>query len=465
MTDSARLESLLVDHPSADDDVLVFTLASETTKREAVALARRVADDARGAGLGPGEPVAVQMPNGPEMVAAMFGVWIAGGVFVPVNARAPETEVAHVVDATRPRLLVREIGRPEPAAGHVAVHDSGIALVLFTSGTTGRPKAVLHGHGEYLAILDRVLGGIGAAPKARTMPNLIPVSLALNAGIYNVLFAFRSGAPIAIMDRFATGDFAEMVRRFSIRSTVLPPAAMVMLADDDALDSLEPLTFVRSITAPLPPDQARRFRERFGVFVLNSYGQAEMGEVIGWSAADAREHPDKIGAAGRPHPGVDIRVDTDGELWIRPAAMTRGYAAGGDLADRLDADGYLRTGDLARVDADGFVWIEGRVSDLINRGGNKVVPGEVEDVLRAVPGVADAAVVGVADERLGQVPVAFVVPADAADPPQPAALEAACRAVLTPYKVPVRFETIDALPRNEIGKVLRADLAVRPSGR
>jgi long-chain acyl-CoA synthetase len=292
----------------------------------------------------------------------------------------------------------------------------------------------------------------------------VPVSIALNAGIYNVCFGLRAGAAIVLMPRFTTREFAELVRRYQIRSTVLPPAAMVMLATDAAVTDLAPLRYVRSITAPLSPPAARRFMERFGTVVLNSYGQAEVGEVVGWTAADARAHPEKLGAAGRPHKGVDIRVVDDaardvapgavGELLVRPPRMAAGYAGGASLDDRVDAEGFVRTGDHARVDPEGFVWIEGRTSDLINRGGNKVFPEQVEEVLRLVPGVDDVAVVGRPDERLGQVPVAVVVGSASDDD-----LEAACRAELAPYKVPVAFTRADALPRNEIGKLLRAQLA------
>src|SRR5947208_1715255 len=168
---------------------------------------------------------------------------------------------------------------------------------------------------------------------------------------------WRAGAAIVIMDRFATADFAELVTRYQIRSTVLPPAAMTMLADDAAVTDLSPLRYVRSITAPLSPLAARRFHDKFGVTVLNGYGQAEIGEVIGWTAADAREHPEKLGAVGRPHKGVDVKIAGDdpvGELLVRPPRT----AAGLD-STRVDDDGFVHTGDLARIDEDGFVWIEG----------------------------------------------------------------------------------------------------------
>jgi alkylation response protein AidB-like acyl-CoA dehydrogenase len=142
-----------------------------------------------------------------------------------------------------------------------------------------------------------------------------------------------------------------------------------------------------------------------------------------------------------------------GELTVRPPRMASGYLGGSGFSDRLDAEGYLRTGDLARVDTDGFVWIESRVSDVINRGGNKVLPAQVEDVLRSAFGVRDAIVVGASDARLGEVPVAFFV-GDA----DPGDLDSWCRDQLVAYKVPVAFHRVDALPRNEIGKVLRREL-------
>jgi long-chain acyl-CoA synthetase len=248
---------------------------------------------------------------------------------------------------------------------------------------------------------------------------------------------------------------------------------MVALNDDPAVTDLTPLRYVRSITAPLSPLQARRFTEKFGVTVLNGYGQAEIGEVIGWTAADAREHPEKLGALGRPHPGVDVKIvdesgeDTNGKsregevgrLLVRAPSMAAGDASGGDFADRLDADGFLDTGDLGRIDTEGFVWIEGRAGDVINRGGNKVFPEAVEEVLRLAPGVVDVAVVGMPDDRLGEVPVAFVVVGGGEGGVTDDDLRVVCKEHLVPYKVPVAFHRIDELPRSEVGKVLRRDLA------
>jgi acyl-CoA synthetase (AMP-forming)/AMP-acid ligase II len=462
-----NLGNLLIDHPFADGRELLCTIDEVRNAGEARSAARATAEKLRAAGVEPGQGVAVRLPSGPDLVTTMAGIWLADAVFVPLNERSPQAEVDHVLATVRPAALLDEHGITRLA--EPMRHDPGVAFVTWTSGTTGTPKAILQTHSGYLELLDRVLAplrGDGGRPKEarEPTPNLVPVSIALNAGIYNVCFGLRAGAAIVLMPRFSTREFAELVERYQIRSTVLPPAAMVMLVTDPDVRDLAPLRYVRSITAPLSPPAARRFMERFGTVVLNSYGQAEVGEVVGWTAADAREHPDKLGAAGRPHKGVDIRVVDDtgcavepgavGELLVRPPRMAAGYAGGASLADRVDAEGFVRTGDHARVDTDGFVWIEGRTSDLINRGGNKVFPEQVEEVLRLVPGVDDVAVVARLDERLGEVPVAVVV-GSARDED----LEAACRTELAPYKVPVAFARADALPRNEIGKLLRKQLA------
>ena len=442
-----NLASLLLDHPFADEDDLVHTVDQSVAAGDVRSRAQAVAEQLR---VEPGQAVAVQMANGPDLVATMVGVWIAGGVYVPVNPRLPDSERDDVLTATRPGVLItatdsRRLDDP-------MTYADGVAFVMWTSGTTGRPKPIQHTHTAYVELLDRVLGPLrGANPAASARPpspNLIPVSMALNAGLYNVLFGLRAGAALVIMDGFDPVTFAELVARFEIRSTVLPPAAMSMLSDS-AVTDLAPLRYVRSITAPLSPLQARRFVDRFGVSVLNGYGQAELGEVIGWTAADAEAHPEKLGAIGRPHPGVEIRISDDGHLLVRPPNTAAG------IDERFDADGFVDTGDLAHVDDDGFVWIDGRAGDVINRGGNKVFPEAVEEVLRLSPAVDEVAVVGVADQRLGEVPVAFVVGREVADDE----LRALCREHLVAYKVPVAFHWLASLPRSEAGKVLRRELA------
>ena len=441
-----RLSALLCDHPFADDEGLLFTVDEQMTAGEARA---RVAAIAATIDVEPARAIAVRLPNGPELVCTMVAVWEAGAVHVPLNDRLPRSEIDEICRETGAAAIIDADGYRR--LDGATTYPDDVAFIVWTSGTTGRPKPILHTHTSYLELLDRMIGPLkgGGTRTGPPSPNLIPVSMALNAGLYNSLFGLRVGAALVIMDRFEPHDFATLVGRFEIRSTVLPPAAMVMLNDSD-VESLAPLKYVRSITAPLSPLQAKRFADRFGAFVLNSYGQAEMGEVVGWTAADAKEFPEKIGAAGRPHPGVEIRLSDEGHLLVKPKQAALG------LDDRRDGDGFIDTGDIARIDHEGFVWIDGRVSDLINRGGNKVFPDAVEEVLRLHADVDDAAVVGVPDERLGEVPVAFIVGSVDA-----AALIAHCREHLVAYKVPVEFIEIDEFPRSEVGKILRRELATR----
>jgi len=438
------LADLLLEHPFPDDQEVLFTVHESMTVAQA---RQRVTEIAAELDVASGQAVAVQLPNGPELMCTMVAIWTLGAVHVPLNERLPEPEIESILNEIGAVALVDSSG-VRKLSGSVT-YPEDVAFIVWTSGTTGKPKPILHTHTAYLELLDRVLAplrGRGERSGPPT-PNLIPVSMALNAGLYNSLFGLRAGAAVVMMDRFTPEDFASLVDRFQIRSTVLPPAAMVMLADSD-LKSLVPLKYVRSITAPLSPLNARRFTERFGCFVLNSYGQAEMGEVIGWTAADAKEHPEKIGAAGRPLPGVQIRIDDEGHLLVRPPNAAVG------IDERRDIDGFIDTGDIASIDDDGFVWIDGRVSDLINRGGNKVFPDSVEEVLRLHPSVNDVSVVGVPDERLGEVPVAYIVGSRCDDEE----LVEHCRNYLVPYKVPIAYRWIDALPRSEVGKVLRRDL-------
>jgi long-chain acyl-CoA synthetase len=461
------LTDLLDDHPAADEAPIAHTAGESITAAELRSAAGDVAGSLQAVGVEPGTAVAVVAPNTLDALAAMFGVWKAGGVYVPISPRTPDPERAHFVESVRP-AVVRE------ADG--TVHQSGVdpatypdsAFVMWTSGTTGTPKPILHGHEQYLELIDRVLRPLRAkAPTGKApSPNLIPVPLTTNAGLYNVLFGLRAGAPLVLMDGFDPYEFAELVHRFEIRSTVLPPGALTMITDTERIDDLSPLRYIRCITAPLSPTAARRFVDRFpDVSVLNGYGQAEIGEVIGWTAADSKQHPDKVGAVGRPHPGVEIRivtgdgvpvdVDVVGELWVKPPQKMKSYADG--TTPSLGTDGFWRTGDLARVDPEGFVWIEGRQSDVINRGGNKVFPAQVEEVIRLDPDVAEAVLVGIPDERLGELPVAFIVGTDA----DPTRLDQLCRSHLVAYKVPARFEIVDELPRTEVGKIRRAELVAR----
>src|SRR4051812_20636634 len=409
--------------------VLVHAGGRATTRGELQRSAAELAAALRAHDLA-GRAIGVRMPNEPATIAAWFAIWQAGAAFVPLNPRSPDAEVERAIETVGAAAVIDGDGLRLCDGDAARAIDPGDAIVQFTSGTTGRPKAVPLQHETISALLDAVIGSLrggraaGAAGTAGTsdgrppMPNLVPMSLSLWAGIYQVLFAFTIGAPVVLMDSFEPRAFARLVREFEITSSVLPPAALVMLTSDPEITTLAPLRYVRSVSAPLSPAQARRFHERFGIAILNGYGQTELGgEAIGWTAADWKEFgTEKLGAVGRPHAAFQLRVrgsagelapvDEVGELEIRSSsALPPADAA---MEGRVTDDGWLRTGDLARIDADGFVWIEGRVSAMINRGGLKVFPDEVEELLRGHPAVEDAAGGGGAGGGPGEGPRGFV---------------------------------------------------------
>ena len=355
--------------------------------------------------------------------------------------------IVHAVASTPLRVAV--LAPDEPRA---VTPDQ--AIVQFTSGTTGAPKAVVLRHDTVGELLDTVIGSLRGArqgDRAR-MPNLVPMSLSLWAGIYQVLFAFKLGVPVVLMAAFEPQEFARLVREHGIRSSVLPPAALVMLTDDPAVTSLEPLRYVRSVSAPLSPAHARRFHERFGVAILNGYGQTELGgEAIGWSAADWKEFGADEARRGRSS-ARRVRAARRGPTTARSARPTMSASwrsarppplppADAAMEGRVTPDGWLRTGDLARIDADGFVWIEGRVSAMINRGGLKVFPDEVEECIRGHRRCR---------RRRGRRHRRTTVSARSRGPSSSArvdlvTLQDHCRAELAPYKVPAGVTLVAAL--------------------
>jgi len=483
------LATLLTDADAPLDAPLVFWRDRTYTRAEIADAAETLSQQLRRAGVAEGNAVSALVPSEPIGVVMLFGIWGAGAVCAPLNPRLPEPELERLIADVRPAAVVKPAHEPGSLRAQVLsrrdeprAYDADVALIMTTSGTTGPPKRVLLGHESVIASVDSALnkirGGGGPKPEGKTldaprrapMPNLVPMPLALWSGIYNTLFASRVGAAIILLHPFDSRDFADAVTRFELKSTVLAPPMITMLSDDPSITSLAPLRFVRSGTAPLSPSEARRFRDRFGVTVLNSYGQTELGgEIVGWNADDTRRYGDaKLGSVGRPHEGIEVRIVRDdgsdaeanepGEIWARSPFVMRGYASDTrELDTRLDPDGFLRTGDIGHLDPDGFLWIDGRVSDAINRGGLKVYPGDVEEVLRAEPAVADVCVAGVPDRRVGEVPWAWIVLASGAALDGDA-LAQRCRDRLAPYAVPARFLAVDELPRNEVGKLLRRTL-------
>jgi long-chain acyl-CoA synthetase len=266
-------------------------------------------------------------------------------------------------------------------------------------------------------------------------------------GMFFVVKSAVDGRTVCLLDRFTVKGWADAVRRHRPKVTGLVPSAMKMVLDAGVPRSdLESLRAVTSGTAPLSPELQTTFEERYGIPVLITYGATEFaGAVAGWTIRDHREFgAAKRGSVGRAHPGCELRiVDADtGEVQAtNESGLLEVQTA------QAPGAGWVRTSDMARIDADRFVWIEGRADGAINRGGFKIDPAGVARTLETHPAVREAAVVGLADERLGEVPVAMVELCEGAIQPSEEELLAFAREHLTRYYVPTRFLVVDEIPR------------------
>lgn len=470
--------------PLPPETPCVTSGAATWTRGQVLAAAEAVADALREAGAGPGTLVAGVLDNDPSFVPAMFGVWLSGAAVAPLNPLLPGAELDAMLDRLRPHLVMRRApgepaGAGEDLARRIEVHRRGgphqvleddAALVLHTSGTTGPPRPIVHTHRSFTSSIESHMGFLGTRQKVRSSPgapNIVAVPLFLMGGVLNTLLAVRNGRELLLLARFDVEPFVELVERHRIPSVAVTPTMLYMILEAEVEPArLSSLRYVRTGSMPLSPVLAGRFSERFKVPVVNAYGMTETcGEVVGWSREEL-EHfaATKTGSVGRAHGDVTVRIVGDdgadvapgevGELCVQSPYLLRRYLAA-DTADRFLDEGSLRTGDLARVDEDGFVWIVGRLTDVIVRGGFKILPEEVEEALRRHPQVLDALVAGVPDDRLGEVPHALVVTRGDV---QAEALMAFARSELAAYKAPVAVHLAEEIPRSAVGKPLRAEV-------
>jgi acyl-CoA synthetase (AMP-forming)/AMP-acid ligase II len=435
-------------------------------------------------GLGAGAPVGLMLRNRPVALGTLLGLLRAGACVVTVNpllgaerlrADLPGLGLPLLLGAPDDLALVPveqlpatargalgTLGEPialTQSAGSPAVADaSGVAVRMLTSGTTGPPKRI----DLRYEMLDLVMRGAkhyetgtGSDVRLRSGVVIVNAPLVHVSGVFRVVQAMLDGRRIALLERFTVDGWIAAVREHRPKTVSLVPTALRMVLDADVDDDV--FASIRSVvsgTAPLDPDLAEAFTARYGVPVLTSYGATEFGGgVAGWNLADHEQFAaTKRGSVGRAHAGCSLRVvdaDDGHDLGLDAVGLLEVRAA------QLGTDAWVRTTDLARVDADGFLWIVGRADQTILRGGYKVQPEVVRAALERVPGVAEAAVVGVPDERLGAVPVAAVERRPGADLDEESVL-AAASAHLARYEVPVAVTVVDALPRTASGK---ADLA------
>lgn len=375
-----------------------------------------------------------------------------------LTMRVPATLGDQLTSQFGPVRIVDRSGAPQ--------YPAGTAFVLQTSGTTGPAKRVPVTYRNLTAAVHSMrsqVREVGALdqPRLRRSVAILNTSLSHTSGMLAFCLNIMEGRRLALLDRFEPVRWAELVRDFHVRSAGVPPAALAMLLDADVDPNwLSSLLMIRSGTAPLDPELAVRFEARFGIPVVQAYGATEFQGIASWTLPDYREWiASKRGSVGRAHTGVELRVTDPESGVVRPAA------AGGRLEVRTaqasveTPNGWVKTNDLARIDEDGFLWILGRTDDVINRGGLKVDAVAVAHALESHPWVIAAAVVGIPDARLGEVPCAAIVLSPDAPQPTPELLEKSLgeylRDRLTPYMLPARYEVVDALPRNDLLKINR----------
>jgi len=399
---------------------------------------------------------------GPGVLAALAPDWGRPGLLEAV--RAAGAAGLRVADGTAARVAGTGYA---PGRAHFTA-PAGTAASMLTSGTTGVPKRVaitLDGlaHAVHSATVHHEGDRADAPPRLRDATSIIDLPLFNVTSYLDIAMTAAAGRRICLMRRFEPLSWGQAVRDHRVVVALLVPAAMRMVLDAGIpREWLTSLRVVRSGSAPLDPGLAEAFEDTYGVPVIVSYGATEFsGALAGLTMKDRRRWGvSKRGSVGRAHPGVELRiVDPDDGRELGAGAVGVLEARAPQITGAAPG-AWTRTNDLARIDPDGFVFIEGRVDDVIIRGGFKVDPRAVADALRRHPGVVDAAVVPLPDQRLGQVPVAAVTLAgDWPGQDMQAELQTWVRAHLAPYAVPVTIRSVDALPRTPTMKIAKGVLA------
>ncbi len=460
------------------------------TFAELDALSNAFAHHLASAGVGPGDRVAVMTSNRVELVLAVQGASRLGGAAVMVSPAWKATEVGHAVALTQPMhgvadgtgvaLLTEALGadrvtdlddattlaatqagpttRPEPATDPEPTDD---AVLVFSSGTTGLPKAVRHTHASMGAATAHWVTCLGLTADDRFQVATPPTHI---LGLLNLLAAAEAGATVRLHARF---DLDEVLRcieadRLTLEIAVAPIAlAMANHPDLERFD-LSSLRYIMWGATPVTESVAATVTARTGVRWLPAYGASELPVI----ACNPVDHPEewRLDSAGVPAPDVELRVvdlvtglplpaGETGEIQARSPSLMAGYLPDDANADAF-ADGWYRTGDIGWLEPEGWVHLTDRAKEMIKVKGFQVAPAEIEAVLLGHPSVVDCAVFGVPDEQAGEVPVAAVV-LDPAHPVDPDELQALVADTLATYKQLRRVVVVDAIPRLPSGKALR----------
>ncbi|MBI3007759.1 MAG: AMP-binding protein [candidate division NC10 bacterium] len=450
------------------------------------------ADHLRARGISAGDVVGLILPNAPALVAHLFGILRIGATVLPLNPNLTPRELSLMLEDSRARAIVttgdlalqlgrvrsltpslKEViavhpGRPlERAAGTPGSRIGGspdeTAFLVYTAGTTGRPKGVMLTHRNVLANTAQVAERTGLAPADRVL-HVMPL-FHVNGLINNTILPLRVGASIVLRPRFDIGEFWGVVASFRPTYFTAVPTMFARLMDAwDGRADTSSLRFVRSGAAPMAAALQRQVEERLAVPVVLSYGLTEATCTCTMNPADPERRVGSVGLAlprevvavldegGRPRGPGEV-----GEVVVQGPNVMAGYLNAPEATAQALRGGCLYTGDLGYLDPDGFLFLTDRKKDLIIRGGENISPREVEEALLAHPAVAEAAVVGTPDREWGEEVVAFLVPRGgrvlAVDE-----VQAFCRERLARYKVPRRIQVVPALPLTSLGKVDKARL-------
>jgi long-chain acyl-CoA synthetase len=494
-----------------DHEMLVAGSVRRTWGQE-YALACRVSQGCRRDGVQPGDRIAFLDRNGLPYFDVLFGGALLGAVNVAVNWRLAPNEMAAIIDDSGAHLLfvhtdyvqaLADMGSSLPAVRRIIVVGDGVecadaravsfdawiegcpgedpghvaqlgdvSMQLYTSGTTGLPKGVMLTNANMATAVSEA--GHTFNISADTV-SLVAMPLFHIGGSGWALCGMSRGGCSVILREVDPAVLLDLVATEGITETFVVPAVLMLLLAHPDLATTD-LTSLRHIfygASPISEDVLVRCMAAFGCGFNQVYGMTETTGAI--TALRAEDHdPDGprqglLRSAGQPHPGVELRiVDPDtgtdavlgevGEVWTRSPYNMAGYwRKPEETAATIDADGWLRTGDAGYFDAQGFLYLHDRMKDMIVSGGENIYPAEVENVLLSHASVADAAVIGVPDERWGETVKAIVVLAPGATLDE-AAIIAHCRADLAHYKCPTSVEVTDLLPRNPSGKILKREL-------
>ena len=473
-----------------DDYLLTFAELDDAASRAASLLRNR--------GLRPGDRVGLMLPNVPTFAVIYYGALRAGGVVVPMNPLLKSREVEYYLGDSGAKLLLAwqdvaadaELGCRaaraqfqsvvpgefeqlvagfEPFDDVVSRDADDTAVILYTSGTTGKPKGAELTHGG----LDR-----NQAVSGRTLIRIGPEDVVMGClplfHVFGMTFglnlAVAGGACLTLIPRFDPGKALEVIGRDKVTIFEGVPTMYAAMLGHKSRSSYDvsSLRVCVSGGAAMPLEVLRGFEEALGCIILEGYGLSETSPVASFNHPDTER---KAGSIGTPIEGVEMRiVDNDrnevtagevGEIEIRGHNVMKGYWGNPDATSAAIRDGWFSTGDMARVDEDGYFYIVDRKKDLIIRGGYNVYPREVEEVLYEHPAVAEAAVVGMPHESLGEeIGAAVALKADASAAPEE--LVTFVKDRLAAYKYPRRVWIVDALPKGPTGKILRREV-VPPS--